>query len=125
MPLDYLYLIVAENVMNWTQQEFPYSEENQNPVRYWVNERGEKMHRVNQWLPDRNLEHAFQVIHYLKTKGYRMQLTQTEEHLWHCEFKNKEQLTFSETHENEKIAICLAALEISAKEKTEETISES
>jgi hypothetical protein len=133
MSEDYLHLYLAEEIMNWERKEFPFSEENWNPVNFWVNEKGEKMHRVHEWNPVMNLEHAFEIVKYLKTKGYYLHLTQTdelgmgmkvvEEDVWQCTFLDEQRNAYTEYDEDEKLAICLAAIKVvrETKEQKDET----
>ena len=114
MDISYLHYYIAQDVLKWENKEFPYSEDNPNPVHYWVDEQGEKQVKTHEWFPQEHYEDTFHLISLINKMGYQVQLTQTKEDGvsgWRCTFFGNNS-RYRGFHENEKVAVCLATLTI-------------
>lgn len=72
--LSFIADVIAERCMGWKEIERPFSDENWNPIRVYVDKDGQEIMAVHNFNPLRKEEQAFMILDELKKQHVKFSI---------------------------------------------------
>lgn len=110
--LSFIADVIAEKCMGWKEVERPFSEENWNPIRVYVDKEGREIMAVNKFNPLRKEEQVFMILDELKKQHVKFSIGVNEKQTAYNFkiFDKEESVMHEEEHVEMMAVICLGVL---------------
>ena len=110
--LSFIANVIAEKCMGWKEIERPFSEENWNPIRVYVDKEGREIMAVNKFNPLRKEKQVFMILDELKKQHVKFSIGVNEKQTAYNFkiFDKEESVMHEEEHVEMMAVICLGVL---------------